>query len=131
MAQRLDNARIVIVDDHDLVRTSLAKFLSQLGAGVRTCANADKAFTQVIHFQLDLVLSDISMPGKDGFELLQEIRTLRRSRGGEVPVVAISGMSRPLDRARAPSAGFDALLLKPFTADDLLQVIDNVIRSGR
>jgi CheY-like chemotaxis protein len=83
------------------------------------------------HFQPDLVLSDISMPGKDGFELLQEIRTWGRSSSGEVPVAAISGMSRPLDQARAPSAGFDALLLKPFTADDLLQVIDNVIRSGR
>jgi CheY-like chemotaxis protein len=56
---------------------------------------------------------------------------LGRASGGEVPVVAISGMSRPLDQARAHAAGFDALLLKPFTADDLLQVIDNVIRSGR
>ena len=51
---------------------------------IRACANADKALTQVIHFQLDLVLSDISMPRKDGFELLQEIRTLGRSSGGEV-----------------------------------------------
>lgn len=89
MAQRLDNVRIVIVDDQDPARTTLAKFLSQPGAGVRACANADKALTQVIHFQPDLVLSDISMPGKDGFELLQEIRTLGRSSGGEVPVVAI------------------------------------------
>ena len=72
MAQRLDNVRIVIVDDHDLVRTALAKFLSQPVAGVRTCANAHKALTQAIHFQLDLVLSDISTPGKDGFELLQK-----------------------------------------------------------
>jgi hypothetical protein len=78
------------------------QFLSQPGAGVRACANADKALTQVIHFQSDLVLSDISMPGKDGFELLQEIRTLGRSSGGEAPVVVISGMTRPLDQARAP-----------------------------
>ena len=84
------------------MRTTLAKFLSQPGAGVRAWANADKALTQVIHFQPDLVLSDISMPGKDGFELLQAIRTLGRSSGGEAPVVVISGMTRPLDQARAP-----------------------------
>jgi CheY-like chemotaxis protein len=68
---------MVIVDDHDLVRTTLVKFLSQPGAGVRACANAGR-----------------------------------------------------LTKREYP-AGFDALLLKPFTADDLLQVIDNVIRSGR
>ena len=61
--------------------------------------------------------------------LLREIRPLDSSHGGGVPVIAITGLSRPLDQMRAPSAGFDAILLKPFTPDLLLQVISEVIQS--
>jgi len=85
--------------------------------------------TLVTRFQPDLVLSDIAMPDKDAFELLREIRSLDSSHGGKVPVIAITGLSRPLDQMRAPSAGFDAILLKPFTPDLLLQVISEVIQS--
>ena len=128
MVERLDNLRIVVVDDHNQVRRALASFLSGLGAIVRECANADDALTIIPHLQPDLVLSDIAMPGKDGFELLREIRSLDRSEGGEVPVVTITGLTRALDRMRAPAAGFDAILLKPFTPDALLQVVSEVIQ---
>jgi CheY-like chemotaxis protein len=73
----------------------------------------------------DLVLSDIALPGKDGFELLREIRSLDDV--SEVPVNAITGLCRALDQMRASAAGFDAVLLKPFTPDVLLQVISGVI----
>jgi CheY-like chemotaxis protein len=128
VSQGLDNLRIVIVDDHNQVRAALTGFLSGLGSTVQACANADDALTLVLHFQPDLVLSDIAMPGKDGFELLREIRSLDPSLGGKVPVIAITGLSRPLDQIRAPAAGFDALLLKPFTPDVLMQVISEVIQ---
>lgn len=127
MVQRLEHLRIVIVDDHNEVRRTLAGFLSGLGAIVRECANADDALTELRHLQPDLVLSDIAMPGRDGFELLREIRSLDRSEGGEVPVVTITGLTRALDRMRAPAAGFDALLLKP-SPDALLQVVSEVIQ---
>jgi CheY-like chemotaxis protein len=102
-------------------------FLSELGAIVHECSNADDAFELVVRLQPALVVSDIAMPGKDGFELLQEIRTLDLSGGGEVPVIAITGLSSPLDQMRAPTAGFDALLLKPFTPVALLRVISEVL----
>ena len=126
MVQRLEHLRIVIGDDHNEVRRTLAGFLSGLGAIVRECA--DDALTELRHLQPDLVLCDIAMPGKDGFELLREIRSLDRSEGGEVPVVTITGLTRALDRMRAPAAGFDAILLKPFTPDALLQVVSEVIQ---
>lgn len=131
MSQELDNLRIVIVDDHHQVRSTLTGFLSGLGSIVRPCANADDALTLVPDFQPDLILSDIAMPGKDGFELLREIRSLEPSDGGKVPVIAITGLSRPLDQMRAPAAGFDAVLLKPFTPDVLLQAISEVIQAKR
>jgi CheY-like chemotaxis protein len=89
--------------------------------------NAEDARETILGLHPDLVLSDIAMPGKDGFELLREIRSLDPSDGSEVPVIAITGLSRPLDQMRAPAAGFDAVLLKPFTPDVLLQVISEVI----
>jgi len=79
----------------------------------------------VVRHQPALVVSDIAMPDKDGFELLQEIRSLDLSQ--KVAVIAITGLSRPLDQIRAPAAGFDALLIKPFTPDALLRVISEVL----
>jgi CheY-like chemotaxis protein len=57
------------------------------------------ALKLVVRIQPALVISDIAMPGKDGFLLLQEIRSLDLSGGGEVPVIAITGLSRPLDQS--------------------------------
>jgi CheY-like chemotaxis protein len=125
--QRLEELRVVLVDDHKEVRSALSGYLSDLGAIVRECANAEDARETILGLHPDLVLSDIAMPGKDGFELLREIRSLDPSDGSEVPVIAITGLSRPLDQMRAPAAGFDAVLLKPFTPDVLLQVISEVI----
>ena len=79
----------------------------------------------IIRHQPALVVSDIAMPDKDGFELLQEIRSLDLSQ--KVPVIAITGLSRPLDQIRAPAAGFDAVLIKPFTPEALLRVIREVL----
>jgi len=123
--QRLDKLRVVVVDDHKEVRSVLCGFLSDLGASVRECANADDARETILGLHPDLVLSDIAMPEKDGFELLREIRSLDDE--SEVPVIAITGLCRALDQMRAPAAGFDAVLLKPFTPDVLLQVISEVI----
>lgn len=128
MTKRLDNLRIVIVDDHEQVRSALTSFLSGLGSIVRECEKADDAITLVPSFQPDLVLSDIAMPDKDGIELLREIRSLDPSDGGEVPVIAITGLSSPRDQLRAPVARFDAVLLKPFTPEVLLQIILEVIQ---
>jgi CheY-like chemotaxis protein len=124
----LYNLRIVLVDDHKEVRSALGAFLSGLGASVRECSNADDALSQVLGLQPDLVLSDLAMPGKDGFELLREIRSLETDGGGEVPVIAITGLSRPSDKTRVAAAGFDALLLKPFTPDALVRVISEVMQ---
>jgi CheY-like chemotaxis protein len=122
---QLDNLQIVVVDDHKEGRAALSGFLSGLGAIVHECSNADDALELVVRLQPALVVSDIAMPDKDGFELLQEIRSLDLS--GKVPVIAITGLSRPLDQMRAPAAGFDALLLKPFTPDALVRVISEVL----
>ena len=81
MSQGLDNLRIVIVDGQKHVRSALTGFLSGLGSIVRERANADDVMTP--RFQPDLVLSDIAMPDKDGFEFVARdtpFRLLSRGR---------------------------------------------------
>jgi len=84
-----------------------------------------KPWRWLFAISLPLVVSDIAMPDKDGFELLREIRSLDLPQ--KIPVIAITGLSRPLDQIRAPAAGFDALLIKPFTPEALLRVISEVL----
>jgi CheY-like chemotaxis protein len=124
--RRLNNLQIVVVDDHKVVRSALRAFLSGLGAVVHECSNADDALEVVVRHKPALVVSDIAMPDKDGFELLQKIRSLDLFQ--KVPVIAITGLSRPIDQLRAPAAGFDALLIKPFTPDALTRVISEVLK---
>jgi CheY-like chemotaxis protein len=129
LSRRWDNLQIVVVDDHKQVRSALGGFLSCLGAVVHECSNADRALELVVRLRPALVVSDIAMRDKDGFELLQEIRSADLPR--KVPVVAITGLSRPLDQLRAPAAGFDALMLKPFTPDAFVRVISEVLEVGK
>jgi CheY-like chemotaxis protein len=79
LTRRRDNLQIVVVDDHKQVRSALGGFLSCLGAVVHECSNADRALELVVRLRPALVVSDIAMRDKDGFELLQfRIATLRK-----------------------------------------------------
>ena len=86
MFPRLDKLEIVVVDDHKAVRSTLKMFLSGLGAVVHECSDAYHALQVVVRHQPALVVSDIAMPDKDGFELLQEIRSLDLPQ--KIPVIA-------------------------------------------
>jgi CheY-like chemotaxis protein len=72
----LAGLRIVVVEDHDDARRYLDLFLGQLGAKVMVARNAFEGLEAIKNTHPDLVLSDIKMPGMDGFELLDEIRAL-------------------------------------------------------
>ena len=76
----------------------------------------------------NLVLSDITMPGMDGFELLREIRALGSHGGGSVPVIAMTAFVTYADRARILT-GFQACLPKPFTPDKLVEAILTVLNA--
>ena len=91
-----------MVEDHDDARKYLDLFLRQLGAKVMVASNAFEGLELIKHSLADLVLSDIKMPGLDGFELLREIRALGPDAGGSVPVIAMSAFFLT-ERWNAPS----------------------------
>jgi CheY-like chemotaxis protein len=124
---RLSNLTIVVVDDNDDVRRYVGAFLGHLCANVAAAENAIDGLEAVKTYRPNLVLSDISMPGRDGFGLLIDIRALGPDAGGSVPVIAMTSLVTHLDRARILDAGFEAVLPKPFTPETLVQTILTVL----
>ena len=124
---RFSNLTIVIVEDHDDVRRYLGAFLSRLGARVVTASNALEGFDAVQAYRPHIVLSDIVMPGQDGFGLLGSIRDLGPDAGGNVPVIAMTALVTHADRVRMLNAGFQACLPKPFGPGKLVETILTVL----
>jgi CheY-like chemotaxis protein len=117
---RLSNLAIVVVEDHNDTRRFLGIFLGDLGAKVVLAGNAIEGLAAVKTYHPNLVLSDISMPGRDGFGLLSDIRALGPDAGGNVPVIAMTAF---VDRARILNVGFKAFLSKPFSPETLVETI--------
>jgi CheY-like chemotaxis protein len=123
----LSNLTIVVVEDHDDARRYLGLFLNQMGANVVVARNAVEGLEAIKNNHPNLVVSDIRMPGMDGFGLLREIRALGLDAGGSVPVIAMTAHIARADRERILNAGFQAYLPKPFTPDKLMETILTVL----
>ena len=121
---RLSDLTIVVVEDHDDTRRFLGVFLGRLGANVVLAKNALEGVEAVKTSRPNLVLCDIKMPGRDGFEVLSEIRAIGPAAGGSLPVIAMSAL---VTHASARMLGFNACLAKPFTPDKLLETILTVL----
>ena len=124
---RLSNLKIVVVDDHNDFRRYLGAFLGRLGANVAVAENAIEGLEAVKTYRPNLVLSDISMPGRDGFGLLSDIRALGPDAGGSVPVIAMTALVMRLDSGAFLNAGFNAFLPKPFSPETLVEAILTVL----
>jgi CheY-like chemotaxis protein len=123
----LTNLTIVVVEDHDDARRYLGLFLDRLGANVVVAKNAFEGLDAIKNSHPNMVLSDIAMPGMDGFGLLREIRALGPRAGGTVPVIAMTALVSYADRSRILKTGFQACLSKPFTPDKLVETILTVL----
>jgi CheY-like chemotaxis protein len=124
---RFSNFTIVVVEDHDDIRGYLGAFLSRLGAKVVAARNALEGLEAVKTYRPNIVLSDIVMPGQDGFALLGDIRSLGPVAGGDVPVIAMTALVTHADRVRMLNAGFQACLPKPFGPAELVETILSVL----
>ena len=126
----LAGIRALVVEDEADSRDLLQEALLGAGAVVRTADSAEVALTVFGEEELDIIISDIGMPGVDGYELMRRIRRLPGERGA-VPAVAVTAYARPGDRARATEAGFHAHLTKPVEIDELLRTIAALVHNAR
>jgi PAS domain S-box-containing protein len=115
----LEGRSILLVDDSRESTEMLSKLLTTEGAHVESARSGTEALRLVRENKFDLVISDISMPEMDGYQLLREIRALEK----EIPALALTGYGRPHDIERAQAAGFAQHLTKPLDIDRLLQIV--------
>ena len=120
-APNLAGVRVLVVDDEPDARELLRRLLIEHDCDVTVAASADEALAQVTEHAFDILVSDIGMPGTDGYELLRRVRAQPATT--EMPAIAVTAFARPEDRARALAAGFTAHLAKPISPAVLLQVL--------
>lgn len=125
-ADRLEGLNVLIVDDDADSRTMLALLLNQHGVTVQPAASADEALAILEQWKPDIIISDIGMPEKDGYQFIQELRARRAEQGGLVPAVALTAFARAEDRLRVLAAGYVTHIAKPVEPAELVAVIASV-----
>jgi signal transduction histidine kinase/ActR/RegA family two-component response regulator len=126
----LSNLRILVVDDEYDARELLATVLETAGASVTLVGSAGEALEALAKHRADVLLSDLAMPQRDGYDLMGEIRT--RGLAAGMVSVALSAQARPEDRDRALAVGFHAHIAKPVDPETLAETIRRLIgRSDR
>ncbi len=113
--------KIVCIDDSPTVLRIIRKFLDEEFFSVTTINNPLKALIEIIRSKPDLILLDISMPTIDGYELCSRIR--KHTYFKNTPVIMVTGRNGFIDRARAKMVRSSGYLTKPFTQDELLNII--------
>jgi CheY-like chemotaxis protein len=120
---RIDRLRVLIVEDDRIAREMLATLLRRAGAEPVEAASAAEGFAALATALPDLIISDLEMPGEDGFGLLRRVRALAADAGGATPALALTAHARPEDRQAALAAGFQEHLAKPVDAAALLAAL--------
>jgi PAS domain S-box-containing protein len=113
--------RVLLVDDNVDAATMLAELLTAMGYAVSSHENAEAALQDAQARRFDALVLDIGMPGLDGYELARRIRAGGAS--ADALLVALTGYGQPQDRERSKAAGFDAHLVKPADAEQLLDLL--------
>ena len=123
----LTGVRLLIVDDDVDARELLAELFSRCGASVSSAESAAEGLARLKADRPDVLISDIGMPGEDGYELISSIRALPRDEGGRTPAVALTAYARHEDRARVILAGFQNHLAKPVEPLEILAIVASLV----
>jgi signal transduction histidine kinase len=119
----LVGVRVLVVDDDPAAVELVQEVLTQTGGEVRGAGTADEALRVLEQWRPDVLLSDIEMPGQDGYTLIRKIRALAPERGGMTRAVALTAFGRPEDRIRSLMAGFNIHVSKPVDPGELTAIV--------
>jgi CheY-like chemotaxis protein len=124
----LSGARVLVVDDEPDARNLMRRLLEDCGAQVITAASVTEALGLVSSARPDVVVSDIGMPGEDGYELIRRLRALAPEAGGATPAVALTAYARSEDRTKAILLGFQHHVAKPVEPLELIAMVASLVR---
>ncbi|MDB5295740.1 MAG: hypothetical protein JWO31_1723 [Phycisphaerales bacterium] len=125
---QLVGVSVLVVDDEDDARTVVRRLLEGCGAVVDTAGSAGEALAHLTARVPDVLVSDIGMPGQDGYELIRRVRALPPDRGGRVHALALTAYARTVDRVRALEAGFHMHVAKPVDPAELIVTVAALAR---
>ncbi|MEP0925513.1 PAS domain S-box protein, partial [Leptolyngbya sp. ST-U4] len=126
----LNGIQVLVVDDEADSREFVAFVLEQAGATVLTATTANEALTMLIQAKPTVLLSDIGMPDRDGYMLLQQVRALPPEQGGQVRAIALTAYAGDFNQQQALQAGFQQHLSKPIEPERLIQVVACLTQSA-
>jgi signal transduction histidine kinase/ActR/RegA family two-component response regulator len=123
--------KILVIDDELDARELIKRILARCRANVITAASATEGLEVLKMERPDLIISDIGMPGKNGYQFILEVRSLSSEDGGRIPAIALTAFARLDDAARALNAGYQKHLSKPVDAFELVNVIAHLTGGQR
>jgi CheY-like chemotaxis protein len=122
----LRGLRILVVDDDPDALDLIATILRRAEAETRLCSSPPEALTVLQSWKPHVLVSDIEMPGEDGYSFIRKVREMVGSDGGQIPAVALTAYGRPEDRVRSLSAGFSMHVSKPVDPVELGVIVANL-----
>lgn len=122
---KVSGLRILIVDDEIDTLDLISAVLGQKGIEVKSATRVSDALETIKQWQPDVIVSDIAMPGEDGYSLIKKLRTLPPERGGAIPAIALTAYVGVKERTRVLESGFQMYVPKPVEPSELLSAIAN------
>jgi PAS domain S-box-containing protein len=123
LSETLRGIRVLVVDDEADARELLKTVLEMKGASVTAVDSAPEALKELQRFQPHVLLSDIAMPGEDGYSLIRKIRGLVPEKISGIPAAAVTAYARDEDRRKSFSAGFQIHLAKPVDPAEIVSTV--------
>ena len=120
-------ARILVVDDKELMRDSVGTMLSRRGHAVIAAASGSAALERIAKRPVDVVVTDLQMPGMDGIELMQTIR----EKDDSIPVILMTAFATVETAVGAMKSGAWDYITKPFSGDDLLATVERAVEHAK
>lgn len=130
-AASLANLRVLIVDDEADARDLVREVLESSGAAVLTAGSAAEALEAVASWRPDVIVSDVGMPGRDGYSLLRDVRGLADTSLRNLPAIALTAYASHDEAERARAAGFQVHVAKPIDPAQLVGIVASLASPPR
>jgi PAS domain S-box-containing protein len=128
---QLSGVRVLVVDDEPDARELIKRVLNQCEAEVLTARDANEGLALLGTERPHVIVSDIGMPDKDGYQFIREVRSLPTSDVSRIPAIALTAFARSDDRTRAMLAGYQVHIAKPIEPQELVATVSSLAAQAR